>query len=96
MRSLNKSDRLRGKKLRDLGCIVCMNEFELFTPPAIHHILGQTIRHCHQFTIPLCPKHHQYKSNSRAWVSLHGDGESAFKEAYGSELDLLEQVNKLI
>jgi hypothetical protein len=59
-----KEDKDRAEKLRDLGCIVCINEFQLFTPPAIHHIDGQSKKGCHQLTIPLCPSHHQYKSNT--------------------------------
>lgn len=99
MRSLSKADRERGDKLRDLGCIVCLNVDGVHTPPAIHHIDGKTKEGCHQLTIPLCPNHHQYKANSnqlKAWVSLHGDGKAAFKDAYGSEYELLEQANGLI
>lgn len=89
-------DRDRANKLRELGCIVCINEFGTYTPPAIHHIDGQSKPGCHQKTIPLCPRHHQHKSNSGQWVSRHGDGRAAFEEAYGTEQELLEQVNGLI
>lgn len=98
MRSLNRADKKRGAKLREMGCIVCINEHGLFTPTAIHHLDGQTKEGCHQLTIGLCPPHHQYKDNSKPprWVSRHGDGRAQFEDAYGTEQELLEQVNGLI
>ena len=96
MRSLTKKDKRRGEKLRELGCIVCFNTMNVHTPTAIHHIDGKTKEGCHELTIPLCPSHHQYKSNSSIWISLHGDGKAAFEKAYGTELKLLEQVNGII
>jgi len=97
-RNYSKEDIERAHKLRDLGCIVCINEHSVYTPPAIHHIDGQTKPGCHQNTIPLCGKHHQIKSNSKPpmWISRHGDNRNAFEEAYGTEQELLEQVNGLI
>ena len=98
MRSLTVADKERGAKLIELGCIVCVNEFSCYTPPAIHHIDGKTKPGCHDLTIPLCVSHHQYKSNDSMpmWVSRHGDGRAAFEAAYGTEQELLEQVNGLI
>lgn len=94
-RSYTKADTDRADKLRELGCIVCLDN-EIFTPPAIHHIDGQTKKGCHQLTIPLCPPHHQIKSHNGLWVSRHGDGRRAFEEAYGPEMVLLLEVNRLI
>ena len=98
MRSLTVADKDRGRKLRALGCIVCLNEHECYTEPAIHHIDGKTKEGCHQLTLPLCPKHHQYKDNEKPqrWVSLHGDGRYNFENTYGTQQELLEQVNGLI
>ncbi len=103
-RSITKKDKERGDKLRDLGCIVCLNTRTIYTPPAIHHIDGQTKPGCHQLTLPLCKRHHQIKCNNardlpaflESWVSRHGDGRAAFEAAYGTEQELLEQVNGLI
>jgi hypothetical protein len=97
MRSLTKADKDRGVKLRDLGCIVCVNEFGVYTEPAIHHIDGKTKEGCHQLTIPLCPRHHQIKDNDKPpkWLTLHGQ-RIAFETVYGTEQELLEQVNGLI
>ncbi len=98
-RSLTKADKERSDKLRELGCIVCLNVLELYTPPAIHHLNGQAKPGCHQLTIPLCTMHHQVSCNTPAyplWVSRHGDGRAAFEKEYGTELELLEQVNRMI
>ena len=97
MRSLTVADKERGAKLREMGCIVCINEHALFTETAIHHLDGQTKEGCHQLTIPLCPRHHQYKDNNKPplWFAFHGQ-RIAFESAYGTEQELLEQVNGLI
>jgi len=98
MRALTKADKARGVKLRELGCIVCLKHFEVYTPPAIHHISGRVKPGCHQLTIPLCPNHHQYKDNgpNPIWCSFHGDGRAAFEVAYGTEAELLKLTNELI
>ena len=96
MRTPTKADKERKQKLEDLGCIVCLKFMKVFTPPAIHHIDGQTKEGCHQLTIPLCGPHHQISSNIWEWVSLHGDGKKAFAQAYGTEQELLKLTNELI
>jgi hypothetical protein len=97
MRALTKADKERGTKLRELGCIVCLNEHEVFTEPAIHHLDGKTKKGCHDLTIPLCPRHHQIKDNEKPprWFTRHGQL-IHFEDAYGTEWELLEQVNGLI
>jgi hypothetical protein len=97
VRALTKADKERGIKLRDLGCIVCLNEHEVFTEPAIHHLNGKVRERCHEQTIPLCPRHHQIKDNNKPprWFTRHGEYVH-FEEAYGTEWELLEQVNGLI
>ena len=96
-RNYSKKDKQRAAKLLDLGCVVCLNEYGVYTPPAIHHIDGQTKPGCHQLTIPLCPRHHQHKDNNKPprWFARHGEY-MQFSEAYGTEWELLEQVNGLI
>jgi hypothetical protein len=97
MRSLNKADKDRGDKLREMGCIVCLNVFNVYSPTAIHHLDGQTKEGCHQLTIPLCPRHHQIKDNVKPpqWFAFHGD-KTSFEIEYGTQYELLEQVNGLI
>lgn len=96
VRAPTKSDKERKRKLEDLGCIVCLEFLSVLTPPAIHHIDGQTKEGCHQLTIGLCGLHHQIPSNTGKWVSRHGDGKKAFEEAYGTEQELLELTNEMI
>ena len=95
-RALTTKDKKRFDRLQDLGCIVCLNTMSVYTPPAIHHIDGKTKEGCHDLTLPLCQSHHQYKSNNSLWISRHGDGRAAFEHAYGTEQELLEQVNGMI
>ena len=98
MRALTKADKDRGKKLRDLGCIVCLLYLEETTPPEIHHLDGKTKPGCHQKTIGLCNPHHRTKCNQKyaIWVSRHGDGRFAFEERYDTEQYLLDETNRLI
>lgn len=96
MRSLTKSDKERGRKLREIGCIVCSHHFGQETPAAIHHISGKSKPGSHKETIPLCGPHHQIPSNSNEWVSRHGDGRAAFESEYGTEQYLLELTNEMI
>ena len=97
MRALTVKDKERGKKLIELGCIVCLIHLEVFTPTAIHHIDGKTKPGCHQKTIGLCGGHHQIPDGqAKLWISRHGDGRAAFEEAYGTEQELLEKTNEMI
>ena len=99
MRALTKADKDRGAKLRELGCIVCLDN-GVFTPPGIHHLDGQTKPGCHDLTIGLCGPHHQVASPTGEWATRHGPGRNtgkhAFEEAYGSETAMLIETNRLI
>ena len=97
MRAWNVADKERRAKLYEMGCCVCLNHLDLYTPTSIHHLDGQTKPGCHQLTIPLCPRHHQFKDNSKQpqWFAFHDD-KTSFEAAYGTEQELLEQVNGLI
>jgi len=97
MRALTKADKERGVKLRDLGCIVCLLNNEIFTPTAIHHIDGKVKKGCHQLTIPLCGNHHQIPDNNKPpqWFNFHGK-RIEFEDAYGDEQYLLSETNRLI
>ena len=97
-RNANKAERERFDKLYELGCIVCRNEGKGFVPTAVHHIDGQSKKGAHLKTIPLCGRHHQIKDNQKPkrWISIHGDGKKPFEQRYGTQYELLEQVNNLI
>ncbi len=93
-----KAQKQRFQKLQELGCICCLKEGG-YRAPDIHHITDCGRRMGHDYTIPLCPYHHRgvitdpheiYRGPSLA------DGKRPFETCYGTELELLSQVNNLI
>jgi len=79
-------------KVADLCCIVCINEFGLESPAAIHHIIGKTKEGAHFQVLPLCPTHHQTGGYG---VALHA-GRAQWENQYGTQAELLEQVRELL
>jgi len=79
--------------LTDIGCIVCRNEFEVISPPDIHHIHRNGRRVDDFHTIPLCPHHHRLGVKNAEYVSRH-PWKKEFEKRYGSEWELYEQVKK--
>ena len=69
-----------------LGCIICKR------PAEIHHLPGMGMRASHFHTIPLCPEHHR---NGNIGVAVHS-GRRSFERNFGTELELLKKVNKLL
>lgn len=89
------SVRDRFDKLTRMGCIACRLDYSGWQAPQIHHIRegqGLSQRASDEETIPLCPKHHVGEGFD---PSVHGSYQE-FKEAYGSELELLAKVNRLL
>jgi len=87
--------KVRYAALAELGCIVCYNLSGLFTPTCIHHIRhgqGMSQRSHFSDTLPLCHMHHQ---GGACGVALHA-GQSTWEKNFGTETELLEQVNTLI
>ena len=91
-RTPTKSESTYMSKVAELGCIVCRNEFGLFSPAAIHHIEGRTKEGCHYKILPLCPNHHQYGGYG---VALHA-GRAEWEKRYGTQAELLKQVDRLL
>ena len=90
--SMKKKDKGRFDKLKQIGCIACSKK-GIFSEPIIHHIRKNTglgLRPPHEQTIPLCPQHHNMGNES---VHLN---KTKFQELFGTELDLLEEVNQKI
>jgi len=91
-----KAQQRRHDRLREWGCICCHIEGQPGTPAEIHHIndCGRNISQDH--VLPLCAYHHRgviadfrlYRGPSLA------DGKRPFVAHYGTELDLLDEVNK--
>lgn len=74
-------------RVAQLGCLICGS------PAQVHHIgthLGGG--RDHQRVIPLCAMHH---SQGIYGTSLHA-GKKAFEAKFGTEEELLDQVNALL
>jgi hypothetical protein len=84
------------RRVAELGCIVCINNGYEDTPSECHHIRsgqGRSQKASHYEVIPLCPIHHRYGGYGE--VGYH-QSPAEFEERYGTELELLEQVNELL
>jgi hypothetical protein len=89
-------DERRFMKLRELGCILCRLAGSGYRAPDIHHVLSGGRRIGNQATLPLCPEHHRYPSTGAVIGPSLADGSKLFAARWGSQLDLLAEVNKLI
>jgi hypothetical protein len=81
--------------LVELGCIVCLNEYGLKSPPDIHHIHKNSRRVSDLHTIPLCYYHHRAGLNNDTYASRH-PWKKEFEKRYGSEWDLWERTKELV
>lgn len=92
---MTAAERKRMRKLVEIGCIVCRNERGCYTQPEIHHIVsaGRRLGHC--YTIPLCPGHHRASPADSGEIGRH-QNKTEFERRYGSEAELLEQVNGIL
>ena len=77
-----------------LGCIVCRNQGRLDVPCEIHHTDGKTKKDSHFKVLPLCFEHHRMGSDKEP-ISRH-PYKARFVKAYGTEQDLLNQVDELL
>ena len=94
-RSPTSEEKQHLDKVQQLGCIVCANRGFPNVPAEIHHTRGKTIKDAHLYVIPLCPAHHRYGGHTEP-ISRH-PYKKRFEDAYGTEAELLEQVqNQLI
>ncbi|MCK9622185.1 MAG: Ref family recombination enhancement nuclease [Methylobacter sp.] len=79
-----KSQRKRWELIRGLGCIVCRAWLA-----EIHHCgTGAGGRKDHDKVIPLCPVHHT------GIYGIHKIGRKRFAENYGTEEELMQQVEE--
>ena len=90
-----KEEREWMNAIRELGCIVCLLEWDMTTPPEIHHIAGKTKPGTHMLTIPLCKEHHRGQRDDQICTSRH-PWKQRFEERYGSELELLNECRRRI
>lgn len=94
-RNPNKNEKQHMDKVVQLGCIICRNKGFLNTPAEIHHIEGKTKDDAHLLVLPLCFQHHRQGGMEEPFISRH-PYKSRFIKAYGTEQELLDQVNKLV
>ena len=86
---MNKKERAHCNLVASLGCMVCG------APAELHHVMmgtGLSQRSDHFMVIPLCGVHHRTGQYGEA---LHA-GLAAFEDRYGTESELLSQVNDQI
>jgi hypothetical protein len=93
-RNPNKAEKEHMSKVQHLGCIVCMNQGFYGSPAEIHHVYGKTKKDTHLKILPLCPSHHRYGGYEEP-ISRH-PYKARFEKAYGTEQELLEQVENLL
>ena len=92
---MKQAERKHLTAVAELGCIVCYNMGYPDSPACIHHIRagqGMSQRASHYETIPLCPTHHQHGGHG---VAIHA-GQKAWELKFGTERELLEQVQNLL
>ena len=99
---------VRDTAIRDIGCICCLREGEV-TLASKHHLLttglhGNGKRRGEQFTVGLCPWHHQgvpfdgftlARMRGIFGPSYHHHAK-AFRDRYGDDESLLAVQNELI
>lgn len=77
-----------------LGCIPCLNMGMGFVQPQIHHPYGRKGEN-ERKVYGCCYSHHQSQVNNKLFVSRHPWARE-FARRYGTEAELLEQVDRLL
>lgn len=88
------ADRRYWSKVTALGCIACHINKDFDTPAEIHHIKEYGY-HDHRKVLPLCPPHHRPTAEVKGVPSRHRQPKE-FRKQFGSDQELLEQVQQLI
>jgi len=81
--------------VRDIGCIVCLEQYGGYRPATIHHCEGKTKPAAHYSVLPLCYEHHQGGGEAGMFISRH-PWKARFEEAYGSEDQLKQNVQAIL
>lgn len=79
----------------NFGCIVCFKQTGVATSAEIHHLKSGDRRMGHLHSIGLCYWHHRGGDKDGPYISRH-PWKARFEAAYGSELDLLEELRALL
>lgn len=91
-----KADLHRFDMLHRIGCIACRKAGSGYAIPEVHHVLSGGRRIGHQATLPLCPHHHRFPSNGTVVGPSLADGSRVFAAKWGTQQQLLAEVNQLI
>ena len=94
-RNPNAKEKRHMDSVSQLGCIVCLNKGFNNTAVEIHHIYGKTKENAHFNVLPLCFDHHRGGKNVEPVISRH-PWKKRFETAYGTEQELLDQVNDIM
>lgn len=83
-------------RFQEIGCVAC-RKMGYFSLADVHHLLSGGRRRGHDFTIPLCPWHHRGIEPPPVDVGPSlANGSKPFRAAFGSDDELLAEVNRLI
>ncbi len=82
-------------KIVRLGCIACILDAKPTRPTAVHHILSGGRRIGHLFSLGLCDPGHHQNGGPIGLVSRH-PYKARFEAKYGTELELLEIVRRMV
>jgi hypothetical protein len=87
-----KIEKLRYRKIAELGCSLCRHQGNEGTPAELHHIRRGNIPRSQAPVIPLCTYHHRGSN-----TSIHGMGRKQFEIVYQiTQEQLLEQTLELL
>jgi len=89
---MTKNEKLRNRKIAELGCSLCRHQGHEGTECELHHIRRGNIPRSTAPVIGLCLYHHRGSN-----TSIHGMGRKRFELEYKiTEEELLEQTKRLI
>ncbi len=94
-RTPTKQEKLWMSKVAELGCIVCHEFYQVYSPAEVHHLDGKTKPLAHLKTIGLCYRHHREGVNNDMYVSRH-PFLNEFEKRYGTQESLLEKTHELL
>ena len=93
MKPATKAEKAHMAAVVALGCIVHRNQGIYGAAAQIHHITRGGRKRNHMAVIPLASQHH-LEQDSVFGDAVH-NGYKIFAKKYGTEQELLQQVNKL-
>lgn len=103
-KSATKAEKRRFQELQEIGCIACRIDGHDYRAPQIHHLVEGNRRLGHEYTVPLCPWHHQGlpEGDMRPSDMEREIGPSLarnkreFIVSYGDERELLERTERVL